>query len=82
MNVKRFFYVFFIILFIFELIFLLHINLCTVNRLNELIKHQNEINAKSYEADERQDKELHLLRQDVDINQNILTSKDYLQYAD
>lgn len=82
MNDKNIVFVMICILFFLSFSFLFGLEFHNSCKINQLIKRQSEINAKTCEADNRQDKELRLLRQDVEINQNILISKDYLQYGD
>ena len=82
MNEKNIVFAMMCILFLLCFSFLLGLEFHNSCKINQLIKRQSEINAKTCEADKRQDKELRLLRQDVEINQNILITKDYLQYGD
>ena len=48
-------------------------------RIKKMDEKQTEINRVTYERNERMDKELRLLSQDVRIHNNILLSNEYLE---
>ena len=65
----------FILLFTFLILAQCH----TDHQVQQLDARQSEINRANYERNERMDKELRLLSQDVRIHNNILLTNDYLE---
>ena len=63
----------FILLFTFVILAQCHLD----RQMQKLEAKQNEINLSNYERNERMDKELRLLTQDVKIHNNILLFEDY-----
>lgn len=49
------------------------------NALQQIEQTQGKINAATYERNERQDQELRLIKQDMEIYENIILSKTYLE---
>ena len=82
MSRKDIFEIALLIFFIFIIFFLFVAGADAVRRINSFIEYQEKLNARTYEADERQDKDLRLLKQDAEITQRIINTKEFLEEED
>lgn len=60
-------------------VMLVFINIDTNKRLEDFMKHQEAVNSISFETNQKQDKELRIIEQDMDIFWNIVKNKDFIK---
>ena len=58
--------------------FLMTAQVCTAKKLDAFMQNQEKINEITSEQDRQQDKDIRQLKQDAEISQNLLTSKEFL----
>ena len=67
------------IAFLFFFFFLVLAHVVTARKLNTFMEAQEKINEVSCQQNKTQDQEIRLLKQDAEINRNLLTSKEFLK---
>lgn len=69
-----------IILFLLALnVMLVFMNIDTNKRLDEFMRHQEAVNSISFETNQKQNKEIRIIEQDMEIFWNIVTDKDFIK---
>lgn len=58
--------------------FLLTAEVCTAKKLKTFMAEQEKINTTTYRQDDQQSKDIRQLKQDAEIRNRLLTSKEYL----
>ena len=71
------------ILFLLALdVMLVFMNIDTNKRLDDFMKRQEAVNSISFETNQVQDKEIRIIKQDMEIFWNIVTSKDFIKESE